>query len=88
MSKVITVRLDDELHRRVRIRLAEDGSSFQQKLESYLRAYADGARPADLHKRLKSVQARIRSYVPADVSLVDELIADRRREAAREQERR
>ena len=31
-------------------------------------------------------QALVRQFVPDDVSLVDELIADRRREAAREME--
>ena len=31
-------------------------------------------------------QAIVRQFIPADVSLVDELIADRRREAAREME--
>jgi AbrB family looped-hinge helix DNA binding protein len=33
---------------------------------------------------IKAVQEEVRRYVPADVSLSDELIADRRAEAARE----
>lgn len=33
---------------------------------------------------IKRMQERMRKYVPAGVSLVDELIADRRREAADE----
>lgn len=33
---------------------------------------------------LADVRARLRKYVPEDVSLADELIADRRAEAARE----
>ena len=32
-------------------------------------------------ERVKRAQARVRKYVPEGVSLVDELIADRRREA-------
>ena len=35
---------------------------------------------------VRRVQAAFRKYVPEGVSVVDELIADRRREAAREQE--
>ncbi len=35
---------------------------------------------------MKRVQAAVRQYVPEGVSLVDELIADRRREAAKEEE--
>jgi AbrB family looped-hinge helix DNA binding protein len=34
--------------------------------------------------RLKRARALVRKYVPADVSLVDELIAERRMEALRE----
>ena len=36
------------------------------------------------HAVIKAIQAEVRKYVPAGVSLVDELIADRRAEAARE----
>ena len=32
-------------------------------------------------ERIKRAQARVRKYVPEDVSLADELIEDRRREA-------
>lgn len=36
------------------------------------------------HAVIKAIQAEVQKYVPAGVSLVDELIADRRAEAARE----
>ena len=36
------------------------------------------------HAVIQAIQAEVRKYVPAGVSLVDELIADRRAEAARE----
>ena len=36
------------------------------------------------HQVLKQVRERLREYVPEDVSLSDELIADRRAEAERE----
>jgi hypothetical protein len=38
----------------------------------------------DMHSVVAEVQAFVRSFVPDDVSLVDELIAERRREAERE----
>lgn len=37
-----------------------------------------------LDEAIRRAQALIRKHVPADVSLVDELIADRRAEASRE----
>ena len=36
-------------------------------------------------KTVREVQALVRAIIPDGVSLVDELIADRRREAAREE---
>ena len=41
-------------------------------------------RVRSLHAIIKAIQAEVRTYVPDDVSLADELIADRRAEAARE----
>ncbi|HLZ09654.1 MAG TPA: hypothetical protein VKT80_13770 [Chloroflexota bacterium] len=35
---------------------------------------------------IRRIQARVRKYIPAGVSLVDELIAERRAEAKRELE--
>lgn len=37
-----------------------------------------------MHAAIKRIQERMRKYVPDGVSLVEELIADRRREAASE----
>lgn len=42
------------------------------------------ARLTTRRERLRRIQDLVRQYVPADVSLVDELIAERRAEAARE----
>lgn len=39
---------------------------------------------ADLLERLKKAQGRVRAQVPSNVSLADELIAERREEARRE----
>ena len=37
-----------------------------------------------VHEGIRRAQAMVRKYVPADVSLVDELLTERRAEAARE----
>jgi AbrB family looped-hinge helix DNA binding protein len=42
------------------------------------------ARLTTRRERLRRIQDLVRQYVPADVSLVDELIAERRAEATRE----
>jgi bifunctional DNA-binding transcriptional regulator/antitoxin component of YhaV-PrlF toxin-antitoxin module len=48
----------------------------------------DGAlRVRTMEQVVKDVQASVRQYVPEGVSLVDELIADRRAEAAAERDR-
>ena len=41
---------------------------------------------SDLKKAIRRAQERIRRYVPEGVSLADELIAERRAEARREDE--
>jgi antitoxin PrlF len=56
----------------------QDGDPVQMKIvkgELRVRPYRDV---------LADIQARLRKYVPEDVSLADELIADRRAEAERE----
>lgn len=46
--------------------------------------YSDGtAHLTTRSQRIKRAQAVVRQYVPADVSLADELIAERRTEAAK-----
>jgi AbrB family looped-hinge helix DNA binding protein len=53
--------------------------------DSLIVTEADGEiRMATVESGIRKVQALIAQYVPPDVSLVDELIAERRAEAARE----
>ncbi len=53
--------------------------------ESVSASVVDGDIVVDtLHAVIKRVQAEVRRHVPEGVSLVDELIAERRAEAARE----
>ena len=57
---------------------AEEGDSITLRLEG------DELRIASNAANLRRAQALVARYVPKDVSLVDEFLADRRREAARE----
>ena len=44
--KTVTIRLPEELHHRVKVKLVKDHRSFQELLEEQLRTYA-GDPPAD-----------------------------------------
>jgi AbrB family looped-hinge helix DNA binding protein len=50
-----------------------------------IRMDEDGLHIQSRAQAIKRAQAMVRKYVPEGVSLVDELIAERRREAKREQ---
>jgi bifunctional DNA-binding transcriptional regulator/antitoxin component of YhaV-PrlF toxin-antitoxin module len=66
-------------------------AELQQKLglqtgtEVFMDVVAGAVRIRTMEQIVKDVQARMRRCVPEGVSLVDELIADRRAEAAREE---
>jgi bifunctional DNA-binding transcriptional regulator/antitoxin component of YhaV-PrlF toxin-antitoxin module len=51
----------------------------------FLRCDKDGLRVQTQMQRIAAAQALVRRYVPKGVSLVDELIAERRAEAKREE---
>jgi AbrB family looped-hinge helix DNA binding protein len=81
----------------LRTSIAENGrivipASFRQALgiepgeELILRLEDDELRITTPRLRLARVQKLIRQYIPAERSLVDELIAERREEAKRELE--
>jgi vacuolar-type H+-ATPase subunit H len=44
------------------------------------------SKPKDIKKAIRRAQERVRRYVPEGVNLADELIAERRAEARREDE--
>ncbi|MBZ5678978.1 MAG: AbrB/MazE/SpoVT family DNA-binding domain-containing protein [Acidobacteriia bacterium] len=78
-----------------RLRVNENGrvvipASFRKALginpgdEVVLRIEDDELRITTMKKRIERAQRLVRKYVKPGVSLVDELIADRRREAARD----
>ena len=45
-TKTVTIRLPEDLHHRVKVKLVKDHRSFQELLEEQLRTYA-GEAPAD-----------------------------------------
>ena len=42
MSKTLTIRLEEKFHRRVKAKLASDGTNFQAKVEAMLHEYVEG----------------------------------------------
>lgn len=79
---------------KVRLRVNENGrvvipAQFRQALgiragdEVILSWKDDEIRITTMKRRIERAQRNVRKYVKPGVSLVDELIADRRREAAR-----
>ena len=79
-----------------RLRVGENGRvvipvAFRNKLgikggdEVILRVEDGELRITTIKKRLEWAQRHVRNFVKPGVSLVDELIADRRREAARDE---
>lgn len=55
-----------------------------QSVSDLLRAENSEFARLTIRERMTRAQALVRKYVPGTVSLADELIAERRREAARE----
>ena len=78
-----------------RVKMNENGrvvipASFRKALgieagdEVILRLEDDELRITTMERRIRAAQSMVRKYVKPGVSLVDELIADRRREAKHE----
>jgi len=65
--KTLTVRLDSNFHRRLKARLATEGTNFQAKVEALLREYVDG--PAeqrdDIARQVEIEREAMRRYAPA-----------------------
>lgn len=83
--------LPDEVHRRLRIRAAEHGRSMEAEARSILaEACAAETRPRPTPEEAKAKAKRLQAFVDQlyggrkPRGVVDELIAERRREAARE----
>lgn len=83
-SKSPTVRLRLNQNGRIVIPAAiREAIGLKRGQELILWAEKGEVRITTAAKRARRAQELVRKYVPDDVSLADELIADRRREAAR-----
>lgn len=83
MASVSVRNLPDHIHQRLRVRAAENGRSMEAEIRSILeQALSVDSKPQDLSE-LRGFLARLLGDRKPE-SLVDEFIAERRREAARE----
>lgn len=87
----LTIRnLPDDVRDRLRVRAARNGRSMEAEARALLAEGVGERRPKSApamtyEERVRRLQAAFRKYVPPGVSAVDELIADRRWEAACEE---
>ena len=65
--KTVTIRLDENLHRRLRAKLLADGTNFQAKVHAMLEEYVDG--PAEereeIARQVAIAREAMRRYAPA-----------------------
>ncbi|MGO4885412.1 MAG: hypothetical protein ACLP59_32010 [Bryobacteraceae bacterium] len=66
-SRTLTIRLGENFHRRLKARLAADGTNFQAKVEAMLQEYVDG--PAgereEIARQVAIAREAMRRYAPA-----------------------
>ena len=62
-----TVRLNQELYRRLKAKLAAEGTTFQSKVQALLEEYLDGpaAERAEIQRQVAAARAAMRRYAPA-----------------------
>lgn len=67
MAKTLTVRLDDDFHRRLMSRLAAEGTKFQTKVQDMLDEYMNGpdADRDEIARQVKIAREAMRRYAPA-----------------------
>jgi hypothetical protein len=93
-ERTLVAQIPEELHKEVRIAATRAGKTMRrfviEALEEKLGGPRDGAGEA-LERQRREALERIRArfaHIPPDVSLVDDLRAQRREEARREESRR
>lgn len=83
--KVLNVRnLPDDLHARLRLRAAGNGRSMEAEVREILR---ETLKPGDSARAVRELQTMARKLYGPRRKVVDEFIAERRQEAAREESR-
>jgi len=62
-----TVRLNQEFYRRLKSKLAAEGSTFQSKVQALLEEYVEGpaADRQEIQRQIAAARAAIRRYAPA-----------------------
>jgi len=63
----VTIRLDEELHRRIKAKLAGENTTFQNKIQSMLEEYVDGP-AADrevIARQVEVARKAMQRYAPA-----------------------
>ena len=63
MTKIVTVRLDGELHRQARMKLAEQRTSFQVLLEAFIQEWVHGKRIMELPKAAQATDVAQLEYI-------------------------
>jgi plasmid stability protein len=66
-DKIMSVRLNGDLHQRLKMRLASEGTTFQAKMEELLSAYLDSpeASSAEISRQVSLAKEVIERYAPA-----------------------
>lgn len=83
MASLTIRKLDDRVKEALRVRAARNGRSMEEEARELIEAAVGNPAPSDdvrasAFRKLEALRQR------TDVSLVDDLIAERRREASRE----
>jgi hypothetical protein len=63
----LTIRLDVNLHRRLRAKLLAEGTNFQSKIQGMLEEYVDGpaAEREEMTRQVQIAREAMRRYAPA-----------------------
>lgn len=66
-DKMMSVRLTSDVHQRLKIRLASEGTNFQTKVEELIVAYLDGPEVdrAEISRQVSIARELMRRYAPA-----------------------
>ncbi len=67
LMRTVTIRLDENFHRRLKAKLLADGTNFQTKIDALLKEYVDG--PIEdresIARQVAIAREAMRRYAPA-----------------------
>lgn len=66
-GRATTIRLNEEFYRRLKAKLAVEGTTFQNKVQALLEEYVDGpaADREEIQRQVAAARAAMRCYAPA-----------------------